>query len=136
MAFDIGSLTGSLLLAYLVSASSSNSEEQLRWLMGIVGTVWAELVSSFEGQVAVPDMQQVWRQTLGFAGLCMIRLTIGVHHYQGYDTLSEEQRVVCSAQAVRLARQMLVACSKGDNSFDAEALQGAAEACAGQLVVA
>ncbi|KAG1674973.1 hypothetical protein FOA52_014768 [Chlamydomonas sp. UWO 241] len=67
-----------------------------------------------------PDtvVARVWRHALGYAGLSLVRLTVGVHHYAPMDELgTERQRAAAATAALALARVALLAsCSNGSGS--------------------
>ena len=63
------------------------------------------LVEMASGRV---DLDGLWRDSLGFAAICMIRLTVGRLHFPPLEALpSSEARADCSARILRLARELM-----------------------------
>ena len=113
----------------LLSQEVDNQEDGDRgWLLTALGRFWnifsAEVkpkqlsssgsVGSLSGQSRPDldlidlDLDTLWRDSLGFAGICMIRLTIGRLHFPPLEALpSGEARVDCSGHILRLARVLL-----------------------------
>ncbi len=54
-------------------------------------------------------MQDIWQDTLGFAGVEMIRRTLSLAHIAENDTIeNEELRADCEARGLKLGRQVVV----------------------------
>jgi 5-methylthioribose kinase len=66
-----------------------------------------------DGGWAAQQVQHVERQmladTLGFAGMCMVRQVVGMHHYQGFAAIVEVgARVEVERRCLQLGTQLLV----------------------------
>ncbi|KAF5838365.1 hypothetical protein DUNSADRAFT_2975 [Dunaliella salina] len=58
--------------------------------------------------LATPTSSQVWVDTLGFAAFCMIRLTIGMHAYPGYEFVHDTaQRSSAELDSLNIAVVLL-----------------------------
>lgn len=103
-------------------------QAQRRWLLCTVSEMWGLLNQGFEqhravaaqrwvhaggiqsrgGSMPSPASPCVWADTLGFAAFCMIRLTIGMHAYPGYEFLGNEgARVRAELQALDVSAELL-----------------------------
>jgi 5-methylthioribose kinase len=72
-----------------------------------------------EGGWTAKQLQQAERQLLadsvGFAGMCMVRQLVGMHHYQGFDTIPDRgARVQAEQRCLQLGMELLV----GRQQFD------------------
>lgn len=66
-----------------------------------------------EGAWTAQQLQQSERQLLadsvGFAGMCMVRQVVGMHHYQGFGTIPDrEARVEVERRCMQLGMELLV----------------------------
>jgi len=70
----------------------------------------SEVCSQADGEALLltPHSSSVWQDTLGFAAFCMIRLTIGMHSYPGYEFLSDKgTRTRAELDALDVAQELL-----------------------------
>ena len=146
MAYDIGSLMGNLLLAFIVSSMEEtggpcsdpprsryhSAPVRSVWLLNAICEFWELLASNLRRQtpsllgpqLSVPVL---WRDSLGFAALCMIRLAVGRMHYPPLDALARPAaQLACSEQILRLARELLLQASPtASGNRGRQPLQGA-----------
>jgi 5-methylthioribose kinase len=54
-------------------------------------------------------LRHIWRDTLGFAGMKMIRRIFGLAHVEDLESIRDpDVRAGCEERAVRLARRMVI----------------------------
>lgn len=106
-------------------------EQQCCWLLGAICELWRTLDQRFkdlsvaeaaakrtsdgggpaEARSAMclgPHSDSVWRETRQFAAFALIRLTIGMHSYPGYEFLRDAtSRTHAELDALRVARGLL-----------------------------
>jgi 5-methylthioribose kinase len=122
MAFDIGKLTGNLLLSFFSQTGheveAGQREAYRHWILETVEQIWARFAqrylelwngpragdayppSLFEGQVGAESLgraQQAFmghllRDGLGFAGAAMIRRTLGLAHNIDFEQIRDPDR--------------------------------------------
>jgi S-methyl-5-thioribose kinase len=129
-AFDLGSLFANLLLAracqLAAAPGGAAAPEQGEWLLQVVAGVWegvcrpaagpslldVALAGSIGAGGAAEQRQEAERQlladTLGFAGMCVLRQVVGMHHYQGFGTVTcRASRAACERLCLELGVQLL-----------------------------
>lgn len=125
--FDVGSLVANLLLNYLghfgLTADSSRRQQHQDYLLQQVDTLWQQFASQFKQLMAEECkepalqnalyqqrfMQQVWADTLGYAGCELIRRTVGLAHVADLDSISNSTlRGQCEAKAIKLGRELIL----------------------------
>ena len=137
--FDIGMLLGNFWMAYFAQPGHASAvgerEEYQNWILGVVDEVWVEFSSEFSKlwreertgilyekalfedqghnlaseQALAHRLQHIWEDTLGFAGVEMIRRTLSLAHIAENDTIeNEELRADCEARGLKLGRQLVV----------------------------
>jgi 5-methylthioribose kinase len=138
MAFDVGAIIANLIMAYLASPGHERTPGERRafeeWLVEIIEKVWTELERKFlelwrteaRGDVypaslfAGPsgalhleaerqrNMDQLFRDTVGFAAAKIIRRILGLAHNIDFEWIEDVKlRAVCEARSLRLAHAML-----------------------------
>ncbi len=139
MGFDIGMLLGNFWMAYFAQPGHAKSvgerDDYQDWILGVVDEVWSEFSSEFSKlwreertgilyektlfedqghdlaseQALAHRLQHIWEDTLGFAGVEMIRRTLSLAHIAENDTIeNEELRADCEARGLMLGRQLVV----------------------------
>ena len=139
MGFDIGMLLANFFMAYYAMpghiADEARRAEYQEWILATIAGIWeafeAEFsrlwrserrgilyqASLFEDQGDVLGAEQalarrlahIWRDTLGFAGIEMIRRTLSLAHIAENDTIEDEAlRAECEGRGLRLARALAV----------------------------
>ncbi|MBU1308962.1 MAG: S-methyl-5-thioribose kinase [Gammaproteobacteria bacterium] len=125
--FDVGSLVANLLLNYLghfgLTADSSRRQQHQDYLLQQIDTLWQQFASQFKQLMADECkepalqnalyqqrfMQQVWADTLGYAGCELIRRTVGLAHVADLDSISNSMlRGQCEAKAIKLGRELIL----------------------------
>jgi 5-methylthioribose kinase len=133
-AFDLGSLLATLLLAracqLAAAPGGAAAAEQGGWLLGAVAGVWEGVCRpaagpslldvalaggascSSAGGAAEQSMQQAERQlladSLGFAGMCILRQVVGMHSYEGFAALpGRASRAACELRCLELGTRLL-----------------------------
>ena len=139
MGFDIGSLLGNLWMAYLAQAGhradDASGDAYRRWILWLIETIWDVFVAEFSllwrtertgilgGRELFEDqadplgaelmlhrrLQQIWSDTLGFAGIEMHRRILGLAHIPEFETIAnEELRAACERRALVAGRKLAV----------------------------
>eukprot|EP00752_Nemacystus_decipiens_P005063 g4597.t1 len=146
MGFDLGALIGNLFLAYCAVPGNGQGGEYAEWLLEQVATVWSRFEEGFlelwsneelhKGQAYLrgmyPDtsglekaqkgyMERLWQDTLGFAGMKMIRRVVGISHVEDLDGIEDRvTRAKCESHALALGKRLAMLSGnpgeKGDNS--------------------
>lgn len=144
MGFDVAAFLSNLYLAYFSKsvATGDEAEEYANWILDQAVTVvdtfqdrfrslWQEaaktgpglgelypasLFSAEELNDACEEyLRGVWRDTLGFIGLKMIRRIVGVAHVADLEKIEDsEKRSVAEKRALVFARKLTVAAYQGD----------------------
>ena len=134
MGFDVGAFLANLLLAYFsMPGHAAPDADYPAWLLQQLRTFYATFESSFlrlwteapaPGEQfragPFPDpaslaasqatyMARLFRDTVGFAGMKMIRRIVGIAHVADMDEIADaDARASCEKRAVLLARQMVL----------------------------
>ena len=125
--FDVGSLLGNLLLNYLghfgLTADAAVRETQQQYLLAQIETLWQQFSRQFSAlmnsecrEPALQNslyqqrfMQQIWADSLGYAGCELIRRTVGLAHVADLDTIDDNAvRGQCEAKALKLGRELIL----------------------------
>lgn len=125
--FDVGSLIGNLLLNYLghfgLTTDTAARETQQQYLLAQIETLWQQFSHQFSAlmnnECREPTlqnslyqqrfMQQVWADSLGYAGCELIRRTVGLAHVADLDTIGDSTlRGQCEAKALKLGRELIL----------------------------
>lgn len=130
-AFDLGCVLGCLLLAWVTLGWSKNTDSaqqrqrQRAWLADSAAVFWQQFSAKYgamqraaqgtqhdpaaaQAAEAALDEQAMFRDMVGFAAFYMIRLTIGMHSYPGYEIeVAPGDMPEAQAAMLRLARAML-----------------------------
>ena len=137
--FDIGMLLGNFWMAYFAQPGHASAEgardDYQNWILGVVDDVWAEFSSEFSclwreertgilyekslfedqghnlasEQALAHRLQDIWQDTLGFAGVEIIRRTLSLAHIVENDSIEDEElRSDCEARGLKLGRQLVV----------------------------
>lgn len=125
--FDVGSLLGNLLLNYLghfgLTTDTAARETQQQYLLAQIETLWQQFSHQFSAlmnsecrEPALQNslyqqrfMQQLWADSLGYAGCELIRRTVGLAHVADLDTIGDSAvRGQCEAKALKLGRELIL----------------------------
>jgi 5-methylthioribose kinase len=138
MAFDVGAIVANLIMAYLASPGHEREPGERRafdeWLLETTEKVWTEFerkflelwrseargdvypTSLFSGSAGAlhleaerqRNMDQLFRDTVGFAAAKIIRRILGLAHNIDFEWIEDAKlRAVCEARSLLLAREML-----------------------------
>ena len=139
MGFDIGAVIGNLLLAFFAQDGHESArgarDEYRAWLLQTVQDVWREFADRFltlwrtqqagdayhvslfddePSQAALETerqryLRQLFFDTVGFAGVKMIRRILGLAHVEDLESIKDpETRSWCEQNALRLGRELVV----------------------------
>ena len=139
MGFDIGMLLGNFWMAYFAqpghAAAKGERADYQEWILSVVDEIWAEFTAEFSRlwreertgilyekslyedqghglaseQALAHRLQLIWEDTLGFAGVEIIRRTLSLAHIAENDRIEDEElRADCEARGLRLGRQLVV----------------------------
>ena len=125
--FDVGSLIGNLLLNYLghfgLTADSTTREQHQQYLLAQIDTLWQHFARQFKQlmsdecrEPALQNnlyqqrfLQQVFADSLGYAGCELIRRTVGLAHVADLDSINDSRvRGQCEAKAIKLGRELIM----------------------------
>ncbi len=137
--FDIGMLLGNFWMAYFAQpghAKAPNERKEYQaWILSVVQEVWEVFVAEFsllwrtertgilyehslfedQGHTIASEqalnhrLQDIWQDTLGFAGVEMIRRTLSLAHIAENDTIKDDTlRAQCEARGLLLGRHLVV----------------------------
>jgi 5-methylthioribose kinase len=119
------------------AAQPGQRDDYRRWILAQTNTVWTVFSERFaglwrqrmeedgSGDAYVPGLfknqpetsqaalegvlRHIWRDTLGFAGMKMIRRIFGLAHVEDLESIRDpDVRAGCEERAVRLARRMVI----------------------------
>lgn len=145
--FDIGMLLANFWMAYFAQPGHANSlgsrADYQEWILGVVEEVWTVFSAEFSRlwrfertgilyektlfedqghdlaseQALGHRLQDIWQDTLGFAGVEIIRRTLSLAHIAENDMIEDEAlRADCEARGLELGRHLVVN-RKGINSI-------------------
>jgi len=125
--FDVGSLLANLLLNYLgqfgLRKEDASRQQQQDYLLNQTETLWLDFSSQFK-QLMTKEcrepslqnsvyqqrfMQQVFADTLGYAGCELIRRVVGMAHVADLEQISDSTvRAQCESKALHLGRELII----------------------------
>ena len=135
MGFDIGMLLGNFWMAYFAQPGHGNDADYQEWILGVIAEIWDTFTTEFSHlwrtertgilfeaslfedqgdglgaeQALANKLQEIWQDTLGFAGVEMIRRTLSLAHIAENDSIEDEAlRAQCEGRGLRLGRQLVV----------------------------
>ena len=137
--FDVGAVIGNLFLAYFSQPGHATAEDDRTdysdWILEQVGLIWdgfrrrflqlweseargdsyvAELFADDNGAAALAAhreayMQQLFHDSLGFAGMKMVRRILGLAHVEDLESIEDpDTRAACETKALHLGRELIV----------------------------
>ena len=137
--FDVGMMLSNFLMAYFSQpghAETAGSRGDYQgWILGVVDEIWATFSAEFSRlwrkertgilyqkslyedqghdlaseQALGHRLNDIWQDTLGFAGVEMHRRILGLAHNADFETIeNEDLRAVCETKALELGRQLVV----------------------------
>ena len=91
------------------------SEFTRLWRTERTGILYEKSLFEDQGQVLASEqalehrLHMIWSDTLGFAGVEMIRRTLSLAHIAEYETIEDKDlRAQCEARGLELGRQLVV----------------------------
>jgi len=128
MGFDTGAFTANLFLAYVSQAGHKNGADYADWILDQIVTFWKTFETQFlklwndedthkgfvygrqtdsSGIAAAQKnhMSTLLADTLGFAGMKMLRRIVGIAHVEDLDSIEDaELRSECERNGLRIAQ--------------------------------
>ncbi len=139
MGFDIGMLLANFFMAYYAQPGHAESEgvraEYQEWILGVISDIWRGFCDEFSRlwrterngilyqaslfedqgdnlaseQALAARLRHIFEDTLGFAGVEMIRRTLSLAHIAENDLIEDEaMRADCEGRGLRLGRSLTV----------------------------
>jgi len=133
MGFDVGALLSNLLLSYF-SQEATNGAAYAAWLLEQIVVLHEEFEKQFEAQWSVQAtdgehfrrevfnspsslaqaqhefLRALWWDSLGFAGMKMIRRIVGIAHVADLESITDaDQRAACEKRALVLGSELVLA---------------------------
>lgn len=139
MGFDIGMLLANFLMAYFAQPGHAERPgeraEYQEWILQVVEVIWATFEAEFSRlwrterngilyqkslfedqghdlgaeQALGHRLNDIWRDTLGFAGVEMHRRILGLaHNADNEDIKNEDLRAACETRQLEMGRQLVV----------------------------
>ena len=139
MGFDVGMLLANFFMAYYAQPGHAESEgaraEYQQWIMGVVDEIWSGFCAEFSHlwrtertgilyqhsvfedqgdnlaseQALAARLNHIFQDTLGFAGVEIIRRTLSLAHIAENDMIKDSAtRADCEARGLRLGRSLTV----------------------------
>ncbi len=139
MGFDIGMLLGNFWMACFAQPGhakfAGERSDYQAWILEVTDEIWRVFSAEFSNlwrnertgilyertlfedqghalaseQALAHRLQDIWQDTLGFAGVEIIRRTLSLAHIAENDTIeNEDLRADCEARGLRFGRQLVV----------------------------
>ncbi len=139
MGFDVGMLLANFFMAYYAQPGHAEKEgardEYQEWILSVISDIWSGFCAEFSNlwrtertgilyektlfedqgdhlaseQALAGRLNHIFKDTLGFAGVEMIRRTLSLAHIAENDTIEDEAlRADCEGRGLRLGRAILV----------------------------
>jgi 5-methylthioribose kinase len=131
MGFDTGAFVANLVLAYVSQPGHGNGDDYATWILEQIAVFWNTLVAqfvalwkdplehtgflygaetlesaSYECQVAF--FSDLLTDTLGFAGMKMLRRVVGIAHVEDLESIEDaEVRSQCERRAIEIAKKFI-----------------------------
>jgi 5-methylthioribose kinase len=130
--FDTGAFVGNLFLAYVSQDGHANGDGYADWILEQIATFWSTFVQGMRQQMAdatqhkgfvfgrevfgdaeVATAQEIYLKdlltdTLGFAGMKMLRRIVGIAHVEDLDSIADaDVRAVCEKHGLRVAKRLI-----------------------------
>ncbi|NRB19776.1 MAG: S-methyl-5-thioribose kinase [Rhodobacteraceae bacterium] len=139
MGFDIGMLLANFWMAYFAQPGHAETPgaraEYQDWILGVADRIWTVFTAEFSQlwrqertgilyektlfedqghalaseQALTHRLNDIWQDTLGFAGVEIIRRTLSLAHIAENETIeNDELRADCEARGLKLGRALVV----------------------------
>ncbi|WP_282609896.1 S-methyl-5-thioribose kinase [Pelagibius sp. Alg239-R121] len=144
--FDVGAVIGNLLLAYFSQTGHATADDDRIdygiWILEQIGLIWEGFRNKFlrlwetegRGDIYLPElfddpagattlaayrdvyMKEMFHDSLGFAGMKMVRRILGLAHVEDLETIEDpDLRATCETKALLLGRELIVNRRKYDS---------------------
>jgi 5-methylthioribose kinase len=143
MAFDLGAFIANLFLAYVSQGGHNNDDAYGDWILKQVRLFWLSFCAEFkklwadpaehtgflygrsllDSPVAIEASQAAFfkdllADTLGFAGMKMLRRIVGIAHVEDLESIPDNQtRAICEERGLDIAK-FLITSASSMNSID------------------
>jgi 5-methylthioribose kinase len=141
MGFDIGAIIANLLLSYY-SQSATNGKDYSEWILTQINILYNSFFNKFleiwnenainEKMVNIEVlkgdslttfqndfMKKIWSDSIGFAGMKMIRRVIGIAHVADLDSIKDDDiRSNCEKRVLALGRKLILFSSQDNNEMN------------------
>jgi 5-methylthioribose kinase len=137
MGFDTGAFIANLLLAYVSQGGHENSEGYGEWILEQVHVFWTTFCKEFiqlwsdpaqhtgflygrtllDSPEAIAVSQEIFLKglladTLGFAGMKMLRRIVGIAHVEDLESIKDDQtRAICEIRGLQIAKMFIKSAS-------------------------
>jgi 5-methylthioribose kinase len=130
--FDTGAFVANLFLAYVSQEGHANGAGYADWILEQIATFWSTFVHGMRqqmmdttqhkgflfgrevfGDAEVATAQDIYMKdlltdTLGFAGMKMLRRIVGIAHVEDLDAIADaDARAVCEKHGLRVAKRLI-----------------------------
>lgn len=145
MGFDTGAFVANLLLAYVSQAGHANDEDYAEWILTQVDVFWSTFCNVFgqlwldptlhtgflygtETMELSPDtlhafLQHLLTDTLGFAGMKMVRRIVGIAHVEDLESIADaDVRATCERRGLTIGQRFITDASQFTSMAEAIAL--------------
>lgn len=145
MGFDVGAFIANLFLAYCAQGGHSNGDDYADWVLDQIRTFWTTFEKEFIAlwndeaehtgmefkRVMLSDMEaleaaqkafisSVLQDTIGFAGMKMLRRVVGIAHVEDLDSIEDaDVRAKCERHALETAKVFIKTASTFSSIEDA-----------------
>ncbi len=134
--FDVGMLLANFFMAYFAqSGHGSDRQEYQQWILGVIENIWSAFTLEFSRlwreertgilyqhslfedqqhhiaaeQALIHRLDEIWCDTVGFAGVEMHRRTLGLAHIIELDNIENpDKRAACEKRGLWMGRQCIV----------------------------
>lgn len=134
--FDVGMLLANFFMAYFAqSGHGSDRQEYQQWILSVIEDIWSSFSNEFSRlwreertgilyqqrlfedqghaiaaeQALLHRLDEIWQDTVGFAGVEMLRRTLGLAHIIELDNIEDpDLRADCEKRGLLLGRHCIV----------------------------
>ena len=144
MAFDLGAFVANLFLAYCAQPGQANGEDYGDWILQQIQIFWSTFVEQFtklwndpmehtgylygrqtlESPESIESSQQQFmtyllKETLGFAGMKMLRRIVGIAHVEDLECIQDvEVKAKCERHGLEIAKELIKTYSERGDSIE------------------
>jgi len=131
MGFDTGAFIANMILSYVSQPGHKNGSDYPDWVLDQVIEFWTtfsqeflklwddssehsgfkyhrELIGESDSATQKSYMQQLLMDTLGFAGMKMLRRIVGIAHVEDLDSIEDaDLRATCERRGLEIAKELI-----------------------------